>query len=96
MQARNEIVTSTYLLPAASGLLSNFTVNYATSSAQHYLATIVSQDDTLNLAALQGIAQAPQTISPGIGYSLVNLRPYTTPTVQAPLLVGQIYLCIFA
>ena len=60
------------------------------------ITAIVASDGSVNLTALNGIAQAPQTIAPGVSYTLRNVRPYTTPEAQAPLLVGQIYLCIFA
>ncbi|EJD00605.1 uncharacterized protein FOMMEDRAFT_159353 [Fomitiporia mediterranea MF3/22] len=95
-QARNELATGTYLLPIATSFLSNFTQNYATNSAQRFFAAIVSQNGTVNQTALSFIAQAPQTISPAVSFTVVNLRPYTTPVAQAVLLVGQIYLCIFA
>ena len=95
-QARNEIAVGTYLLPLTTNLLSNFTVSYATSMAQRYFATIILQNGTVNESAINSIARAPQTVSPGVGYKLVNLRPYTASVAQAPLLVGQIYLCIFA
>ncbi|KAI5123034.1 hypothetical protein M0805_007655 [Coniferiporia weirii] len=94
-QARNDVATGNFLLPAATAMLSNFTSTYATASTQRFLATIVAQNGSVNITALNGIAQAPQTISPGIGYRLVNLRPYTSPVSQAVLLVGNIYLCIF-
>lgn len=95
-QARNEIAAGTYLLPLTTTLLENFTTTYATSMAQRYFAAIILQNGTVNETAINSIARAPQTISPGVGYKLVNLRPYTASVAQAPLLVGQIYICIFA
>ncbi|KAL5522259.1 hypothetical protein ACEPAF_2116 [Sanghuangporus sanghuang] len=95
-QARNEVVTGTYLLPIITQFLTNFTTNYSTGSAQRYLAAIVANNGTVNVTALNSIAQAPQTITPGVAFEVRNVRPYTTPEAQAPLLVGQIYICIFA
>ncbi|THG94903.1 hypothetical protein EW145_g8054 [Phellinidium pouzarii] len=94
-QARNEVATGTYMLPIVTSLLSNFTSTYATGSAQRFLATIIAEDGTVNTTALTNIARAPQTMTPGVGYHTVNLRPYTASVAQAVLLVGQIYLCIF-
>ncbi|KAL5480246.1 hypothetical protein ACEPAI_1516 [Sanghuangporus weigelae] len=95
-QARNEVVTGTYLLPIITQFLTNFTTNYSTGSTQRYLAAIVANNGTVNVTALNSIAQAPQTITPGVAFEVRNVRPYTTPEAQAPLLVGQIYICIFA
>ena len=49
----------------------------------------------MNATALELIAQAPQTIAPAVGFTMVNLRPYDAPTAQAVTLVGQIYIVIF-
>ncbi|KAL5512381.1 hypothetical protein ACEPAG_3373 [Sanghuangporus baumii] len=95
-QARNEVVTGTYLLPIITQFLTNFTTNYSTGSTQRYLAAIVANNGTVNVTALNSVAQAPQTITPGVAFEVTNVRPYTTPVAQAPLLVGQIYICIFA
>lgn len=96
-QARNEVATGTYLLPLATSFLQNFTTTYATGSVQRYLALV--QDATtgdVNATAVHLLAQAPQTIAPGIAWKNVNLRVYDAPVAQAVTLVGQIYLCIFA
>lgn len=77
IQARNEIAASNVLIPVTTQLLLNSTQTYATSSAQRYLATIVSQDGSINMTALQTIAEAPQTMTPGVSWTMVNLRPYT-------------------
>lgn len=95
-QARNEVATANFLLPTAQGLLSSFCADYATGSAQRFLAAVVSADGSVNATALQLVNQAPQTLAPAVGYKMVNLRPYTAPVAQAVTLVGQIYLCIFA
>ncbi|OBZ73437.1 Nitrosoguanidine resistance protein SNG1 [Grifola frondosa] len=94
-QARNEIATANYIVPITTNLLQFTTSAYATSSAQRYFAQIRGTGDT-NDTAVQMIAQAPQTISPAISWSVVNVRPYTAPAAQAVTLVGNIYLCIYA
>ena len=48
---------------------------YSTSTAQRYFAQINSNGEP-NATALQLIANAPQTITPGVSWMMVNLRPY--------------------
>lgn len=76
-------------------MLQATTSAYATQTAQRYFALIDSNGEP-NSTALQMIAQAPQTISPAISWTMVNLRPYNAPAAQAVTLVGNIFLCIFA
>ncbi|KAG2126056.1 hypothetical protein DEU56DRAFT_983037 [Suillus clintonianus] len=92
--ARNEIATGTYLIPIYSNLLGEVVSPLATTSAQQYLAQIYAQGQA-NETALQLIAQAPQTISPGISWTSVDLRPFYAPVASAVLVVGLIYQLIF-
>lgn len=94
-QARQEIATGNYLVPLTTQMLQATTSAFATQTAQRYFAQIDSNGQP-NSTALQMIANAPQTISPAIGWTMINLRPYTAPTAQAVTLVGNIFLCIFA
>lgn len=94
-QARNDVATGTFLIPAATSFLSNFTTTYAADSVQRFFAAVMSANGTVNTTALHNVAQAPQALSPGVDFRIVNLRPYAPPVSQAVLLVGQIYLCIF-
>ena len=57
-------------------MLQSTTTSYATASAQRYFAQINSNGEP-NSTALQLIATAPQTIAPGISWTMINLRPYT-------------------
>ncbi|KAI0653466.1 hypothetical protein C8Q70DRAFT_1035581 [Cubamyces menziesii] len=94
-QARNEIATGNYIVPLTTQMLQATTSAYATSTAQRVFAQINSNGQP-NSTALQMIANAPQTISPAISWTMVNLRPYQAPAAQAVTLVGNIFLCIFA
>ncbi|KAI8976311.1 hypothetical protein BD414DRAFT_467212 [Trametes punicea] len=94
-QARNEIATGNYIVPLTTQMLQATTSAYATSTAQRVFAQINSNGQP-NSTALQMIANAPQTISPAIGWTMVNLRPYQAPAAQAVTLVGNIFLCIFS
>ncbi|KAG1750623.1 uncharacterized protein EDB91DRAFT_699039 [Suillus paluster] len=93
-EARQEISAGTYVIPISNNLLGEITSSLATASAQQYLAQIYAQGQ-VNETALQLIAQAPQTISPGISWTSVNLRPFNAPVASAVVVIGQIYLCIF-
>ena len=75
-QARQEIATGNYIVPLTTAMLQSTTTGYATASAQRYFAQINSNGQP-NSTALQLIATAPQTISPGVSWTMVNLRPYT-------------------
>ncbi|KAI0759545.1 hypothetical protein BD413DRAFT_273447 [Trametes elegans] len=94
-QARQEIATGNYIVPLTTQMLQTTTSAYATSVAQRVFAQIDSNGEP-NSTALQMIANAPQTISPAISWTMVNLRPYQAPAAQAATLVGNIFLCIFA
>ncbi|RPD68703.1 hypothetical protein L226DRAFT_540433 [Lentinus tigrinus ALCF2SS1-7] len=94
-QARQEIATGNYIVPLTTAMLQSTTSAYATQTAQRYFAQINSNGEP-NATALQLIANAPQTITPGISWTMVNLRPYNAPAAQATTLVGNIFLCIFS
>ena len=94
-QARNEVASSNFLLPLSSAFLNNFTSTFAAASLTRFISSISSDDGSVNATALELIAQAPQTIAPAVGFTMVNLRPYDAPTAQAVTLVGQIYIVIF-
>lgn len=49
-----------------------------------------------NVTAMNLLAQAPSTVTNGVFYTLVNLRPYNQPVATAITLVGLIYMLIFA
>ncbi|RDX39720.1 hypothetical protein OH76DRAFT_1490876 [Lentinus brumalis] len=94
-QARQEIATGNYIVPLTTAMLQATTSAYATQTAQRYFAQINSNGEP-NSTALQLIANAPQTITPAISWTMVNLRPYNAPAAQAVTLVGNIFLCIFS
>ena len=56
----------------------------------------VLQNATTNQTLLNNIAQVPQALSPAIGFSMFNLRPFY-PYVTIPAVsIGLIYLIILA
>ena len=72
-QARNEVAAANSVVPLTTSLLQHYT----TASAQRYLAAIITADVLSNTTALQTMAQAPQTMSPAVSRTMVDLRPYT-------------------
>ena len=75
-QARNEIAAANAIVPITTNLLQQSTSTYATYSAQRYLAQI-RPGGAVNTTALALLANAPQTLTPAIGWTMTNLRPYT-------------------
>lgn len=63
------------MVPIITNLLQYATSAYATSTAQRYFAQI-NAEDKANETAIEMLARAPQTISPAISWTVVNLRPY--------------------
>jgi hypothetical protein len=90
-QARNEQAAGNYILPIGQNVLQQALVRYAAQSASAYLARVAS-----NVTAINALVAAPQTISPAVAFTMVNLHPYSATVAQAIGLVGFIYLLIFA
>lgn len=47
-------------------------------------------------AVLANIQAAPQAVSPAIGFSTFNLRPFTPPVITPAITIGLIYLIIIS
>ena len=75
-QARQETAVGNYVLPITTQIPTESVSAYATASAQRYFAQITPGTD-VNQTAVQLLSQAPQTISPAVSWTMVNLRPYT-------------------
>ena len=75
-QGRNEVATGNYVIPITTALLQSSCNSYATYTAQTYLAQIRA-GGVVNDTAVELLVQAPMTLSPAIGWTMVNLRPYT-------------------
>lgn len=91
VQARDSTNWDTYIYPQISTLLTE-----ATSMVGQQWTQMVMQNATSNQTLLQNLANVPQALSPAIGFSQYNLRPFypatTTPTVS----IGLIYLIIIS
>ncbi|KAF8310600.1 hypothetical protein DL93DRAFT_2084400 [Clavulina sp. PMI_390] len=89
-QARNEQAAGTYIVPYSEQLL---TLATAQLNAK-FLANFTTANSA-NATAWLTAAQAPQTLSGPVSFTIVNLRPFTAPVATAILLVGSIYVIIF-
>jgi len=47
-------------------------------------------------ASTQNVFRTPQAVNPGIGFSLIDLRPFTPPAGTPAISIGLIYLIIIA
>lgn len=84
--ARDATTVTSYILPALLDvvfpLLSDFGKEWASILAQN--------------ASTQNVFRTPQAVNPGIGFSLIDLRPFTPPTGTPAISIGLIYLIIIS
>lgn len=59
-------------------------------------AAQVAKMASTNPSIVSNLEIAPQAISPGIGFSIYNLRPFNPPTETPSQTIGLIYLIIIA
>lgn len=89
IQARDETNWSNYMFPLLSQLLTQ-----ATSMVGQTWARQILQEASSNQTLLDGMAQAPQALSPAIGFSMFNLRPFYPYVATPAVSIGLIYLII--
>ncbi|KAG8907501.1 hypothetical protein FRB99_003874 [Tulasnella sp. 403] len=94
-QGRNEIAANSFIVPLTTALLQQTLAGFSAKFNAQYFASLAS-DPTGASPAIQAAAQAPQTVTMPFTFSSVNLRPFTKTVSTAVLLVGQIYITIFA
>jgi hypothetical protein len=84
--ARDQTTMSSYILPALLDTLipvvSNFGIEWA---------TILSRN-----ASTQNVFRTPQAVNPAIGFSMIDLRPFTPPVAVPSVSIGLIYLIIIS
>lgn len=88
IQAREETTYANYILPQ----IQEFQVAVTSAFGPTWAAQVVS-NPSLNA---QTLARSPQAISPGIGFSTFNLRPFAPSTATPAVSIGLIYLIIIA
>lgn len=91
-EARNQIAIDGPILGSVRGVLTPVLARISAASAASWLAA-----NSGNAAAITRAAtQAPQTIAPAVGMTMLNTRPFDEPLALAPTFVGLIYLMIIA
>ena len=91
VQARDETTYANYITPQLLQFQSSVTAMFG----QQWAAQVGDQAAT-NPAILTNIRNNPQTISPAIGFSTFNLRPFTPPVATPAVSIGLIYLIIIS
>lgn len=71
-EGRNEVATDDYVVPYATGIVSQGLAMFAIGQAAEYIAT-----QSGNATAMANIVKAPQTIAAPAGFTTNNLRPYS-------------------
>lgn len=87
-EARDETVADIYIVPFINELETQVTSQFGAMWAKQVLT-----NSTLSRATM---ARAPQAISPAIGFSTYNLRPFFPYTATPAVTIGLIYLIIIA
>ncbi|TKX19398.1 hypothetical protein C1H76_8245 [Elsinoe australis] len=90
-QARDQTTWDSYIYP----MLSEF-ITQTTSSVGSQWGRQVLQRATTNTTIRENIARVPQAVSPAIGYSMYNLRPFFPYQITPTVTVGLIYLIILS
>ncbi|KAG8874409.1 hypothetical protein FRB97_005917 [Tulasnella sp. 331] len=90
-QARNENAANSYIVPYTSALLQGTLAVFNAEFTGQFLVSAVTNGTAISTAAL-----APVTVSQPFWYTQFNLRPFTKTVSSAMLLVGNIYITIFA
>lgn len=87
-QARDVESYNFYIVPSLDDLALEITTTFATSWARR-----VFTNSSLDPAVY---ARAPQAVSPGIGFTILDLRPFDPPVAIPTISIGLIYLIIIA
>ncbi len=88
VQARDETTYANYISPQ----LNQFTANIQAQFGQQWISQVLS-NTSLDPATY---SRAPQALSPAIGVSTFNLRPFAPPQATPAVTIGLIYLIIIA
>lgn len=91
VEARDDTTYSSYVTPQLQKFQTEVTSMFGKMWAGRVLS-MASSDATI----LSNIQAAPQAISPAIGFSTFNLRPFFPPTATPAVTIGLIYLIIIA
>ncbi|PMD36146.1 MNNG and nitrosoguanidine resistance protein-like protein [Hyaloscypha variabilis F] len=91
VEARDETTLDTYVVPQLQQFQTQATASFGREWASQVLSLVSS-----NSSVLTNIRTSPQALSPAIGFSTFNLRPFLPPTATPAITIGLIYLIIIA
>jgi hypothetical protein len=87
--ARDQTTTSSYIIPSMTVLQKRVVSDFGRAWIAHLLSRNISVTD-MNLATF------PQAISPGIEFTIYDLRPFGPPIATPAVSIGLIYLIIIS
>lgn len=87
--ARDQTTTSSYIVPSLTALQKRVIHDFGRAWITHLLQNNISVTD-MNLGL------APQAISPGIQFTVYDLRPFGPPIATPAVSIGLIYLIIIS
>ena len=62
----------------------------------HMYRQVERERASIDASVLANIAAAPQVVSPAVGFSIYNLRPFNPPVATPAISIGLIYLIIIS
>lgn len=86
--ARDQTTSSAYIVPSMSDLQKKVVTEFGRAWISHLL-----QND---FAVTDALSTAPQAISPGIEFTVYDLRPFGPPVATPAVSIGLIYLIIIS
>ncbi|OAL06466.1 hypothetical protein IQ06DRAFT_207984 [Phaeosphaeriaceae sp. SRC1lsM3a] len=87
--ARDQTTSASYIVPSMTVLQKRVVSDFGRAWITHLLNENISVSD-------MNIASAPQAISPGIEFSVYDLRPFGPPIATPAVSIGLIYLIIIS
>ncbi|KAI9649969.1 hypothetical protein NHQ30_002554 [Ciborinia camelliae] len=91
VQARDDSAHANYITPQ----LLQFQSTVISMFGQQWASQVLDQAAT-NISIMTNIRNTPQAISPAIGFSTFNLRPFYPPIATPAVSIGLIYLIIIS
>jgi hypothetical protein len=86
--ARDQTTSSSYIIPSMTVLQKRVVSDFGRAWITHLLS--------LNISITEHIATSPQALSPGIEFTLYDLRPFGPPIATPAVSIGLIYLIIIS
>ncbi|KAF2423636.1 hypothetical protein EJ08DRAFT_618392 [Tothia fuscella] len=90
LDSRDSTTWSTYIFPLISQFMTEVTSRVGQEWAQ------IALQNASNPATLNNIQRVPQALSPAVGFSEYNLRPFYPYTATPAVSIGLIYLIILS